>query len=266
MAKGQQQVITQNDVATVVVPEVVKETALAVKQNTALAVADGADRNDRRGKENLDMERLVLPRIAAAQKTSPEIEEGDARQIPGLKMFQMFNSLTQEIYGNGPLKFAVVRSLPFKAMQFDKDLKVVDRDVKQGDARLEFTTDENGQRVRPVATEFKEYLVILEDGSVAGLSFKSTQISVSAKLDSFINFRPGASWLGMYKLTSARKDFPSGPATQFTVLPAGPTPAEIIDIAEGVYKMTSNKIIDVTPDTTGEGEKDDFANTDKVPF
>ncbi len=233
-------------------------TSLAVRPTTALALADDADRNDRRGKENLDLDRLVLPRIAAAQKTSPEIEEGNARFIDGLKMFAMYNTLTQEVYGNGPLKFVVVRSLSFKAIQFDKDLKVVDRDVKKGDARLDFTTDENGQRVKPLATEFREYLILLEDGSVAALSFKSTQVSVANKLDSFINYHPGAAWLRLYTLSSAKKDFPSGPAAQFAVRFVGKAPAELVELAESIYVNTETKVIDVNRDTTVEGA-DDFA-------
>lgn len=245
-------------------PELVQETALVVKGNTALAVAEGADREDRRGKENLNLERLVLPRIAAAQKTSPEIEEGSDRFIPGLRMFQMFNSLTQEVYGNGPLKFAVIRSLPFKAMQFDADQNVVDFDVKQGDPRLDFTAGPNGERVKPVATEFKEYLILLEDGSIAALSLKSTQIKVASKLDSFIQFRPGAAWLGMYKITSSRKDFPGGAATQFNIMPAGPTPDELVDLAKDVYLSTATKVIDVQRDATSEA--DDFVGPDGSKF
>lgn len=237
------------------VPEVV-ETSLAVRENQALAVADGAVSGDRRGKENLNLERLVLPRVAAAQKTSPEIDQTSDRYIEGLRMFEMFNSLTQEQYGNGPLKFAVVRSLPFKAMQFDGNQNVVDFDVKQGDPRLDFTTNEKGERVKPLATEFKEYLVILEDGSVAALSFKSTQIKVSAKLDSFIQFRVGAAWMGMYQITSRGKTFPGGAATQFNILPAGKTPPEIVKAAEELYANTGDVVVDVQRDASG----DDFVD------
>lgn len=236
-------------------------TALTTQRqpNSNLAVAEGADRSDRRGKENIDTSRLILPRIAGAQKTSPEVDEESDRYIPGLKLYQMFNSLTGDVYGNGPLKFAVIRKLPFKAMEFDGNNNVVDFDVKKGDERLNFTTGGDGKRVRPIATEFREYLIVLEDGSIAALSFKSTQNKVADKLDSFLNFRPGASWLGLYILTSQKKSFAKGDATQFNVLPAGATPAALIQLAEDVFKNTENRAIDV--DKGGEGQ-DDFVDAD----
>lgn len=238
-----------------------EETALATitKTNAALAVADGAKRDDKRGKENIDTERLILPRIAGAQKTSPEVDAESDKFIDGLKLYQMFNSLTGEIYGNGPLKFAVIRKLPFKAMQFDDNNNVIDFSVAKGDARLQFTTNEKGERVRPAATEFREYLIVLEDGSIAALSFKSTQNKVADKLDSFMNFRPGAAWAGLYTLTSKGKTFAKGAATQFNVMPAGATPAPLMALAEEVYNATENKAVEVDNKTV-QGTEDDFTN------
>lgn len=255
-----QTTLTEKDIATV------EATALTTqpKTNEALAVAAGVDTKDRRGKENIQADEILLPRIAGAQKTSPQIDDTSDQRIPGLKMFEMFNTLTNEVYGNGPLKFAVIRKLPFKAMQFEPDGgPVVDFDVPQGDPRLKFTTDDAGKRVRPIATEFREYLIILEDGSIAALSFKSTQIKVAAKLDSLQQFRPGAAWAGMYSLTSKGKVFAKGAATQFNVIPAGPTPDHLIKIADEVFENTKHTKIDVQRDTTS-GE-DDFEDTEGKP-
>jgi hypothetical protein len=229
------------------------------KSNAALAVAAGSDRDDRRGKENIDTTRLVLPRIAGAQKTSPEVDPSSDKYIDGLKLYEMFNTLTGDVYGNGPVKFAVIRKLPFKAMEFDSNNNVVDFDVRPGDPRLNFTTGPDGKtRVRPVATEFREYLVVLETGDIAALSFKSTQNKVADKLDSFLNFRPGAAWAGLYSLTSKGKTFAKGAATQFSVMPAGPTPAEVMKLAQDVYDNTKNRALEVDNKTA----KDDFVGPD----
>lgn len=249
---------------------VAEETAVATISaiNQALAVAEGADAKDLRGKENIDLDKLILPRIAPAQKTSPEIDSSSDRFIDGLKLYQMFNSLTGEVYGNGPLKFAVIKTLPFRAMQFDGNQNVVDFNVPAGDPRLQFTTDEAGNRVKPIATEFKEYLVVLEDGSVAALSFKSTQMKVAAKLDSLLTFRKGASWLGLFSITSKGKTFAGGAATQFNILPAGPTPAHIAQLAEEVYENTKGREIEVDKATSAasdEGPAEPGSN-DGVPF
>lgn len=228
--------------------------------NANLAVAEGADRNDRRGKENIDTEKLILPRISGAQKTSPEVDPDSDRYIPGLKLYEMFNSLTQENYGNGPLKFAVIRKLPFKAMQFDENNNVVDFNVPKGDSRLNFTEgvkDGKPVRTKPVATEFREYLVVLESGEIAALSFKSTQIKVADKLDSFLNFRMGASWMGLYSLTSKGKTFTKGAATQFNVVPAGPTPLPLLKLAEEAFEMTKHRAVEVDDKTQ---TADDFTD------
>jgi hypothetical protein len=217
-------------------------------------------RGDTRGKENIDQAHLILPRIAGAQKTSPEVDAESDKFIDGLKLYQMFNSLTGEIYGNGPLKFAVIRKLPFKAMQFDENNNVVDFDVKRGDPRLQFTTNDKGERVKPIATEFREYLILLEDGSVAALSFKSTQNKVADKLDSFLQFRPGAAWTGLFSLTSKGKTFTKGAATQFNVMPAGPTPAALEKLAEEIYTATQGQKVEVDDKTVRGDNEETFEN------
>ena len=241
-----------------------EETALAPQRqaNAALAVAEGAERGDRRGKENIDTTRLILPRIAGAQKTSPQVDPESDQFIEGLGLYQMFNSLTGEVYGNGPVKFAVIRKLPFKAMQFDENNNVIDFDVRPGDARLKFTTGADGSRIKPVATEFREYLVVLETGDVAALSFKSTQNKIADKLDSFLNFRSGASWMGLYSLTSKGKTFAKGAATQFNVMPAGPTPAALIALAEEVFTNTEGRAVEV--DDKGVTGDDTSFNPDEM--
>lgn len=224
--------------------------------NTALAVADGADRNDRRGKgEQVDTKDLILPRLAAAQKTSPQIDPDKPEYLEDLKLYEMFNSLTGEVYGRGPVKFVVVRKLPRKAMQFDSDNKVVDFDVPWDDARCEFTAGEDGKRNKPVAIRFYEYLILLESGDIAVLSLKSTQVKTAKKLNSFIEFRAGASWLGMYAITSSPKPFGAFTAANFEVRPAGITPATLISAAEDAFKNTEGKKIDTQREV---GDDDSF--------
>jgi len=244
-----------------------KQEALAVRQSVdqALTVAEGADRNDRRGKDNITSNDVILPRLAVAQKTSPQIDPSKTEYIDGLKLFEMFNSVTGMIYGNGPLQFAVIRRLPVKAMEFDADNNIVDFDVPPGDPRREFTTDDSGNRVKPQATEFHEYLAVLVPSlDIVVLSFKTTQVKVAKKLNSFLQFRPGAAWMGLYSISSASKSFGAYTAAQFTVLPAGPTPKEVVEFAQGVFEATEGVKIDTNRDAATDA--DEGAVKEDAPF
>lgn len=249
-----------------------EETALAVRSQVseALAVAEGADRSDRRGKENITRDDLTLPRLAVAQKTSPQLEPDKAEYIDGLKLYQMFNTVTGEIYGNGPLEFVIVRGPDKRAMEFDKDNKVVDFDVPWNDPRCEFTVAEQdssdgkikkGDRVKPQATRFYEYVIVLvATMEIAVLSLKSTQVKVAKKLNNFISLRPGAAWLGKYKITSRSETKGAFTYANFLIAPAGATDAALAKFAEEVYE----NIKGVSIRTEREGDGDTEFNTDEM--
>jgi hypothetical protein len=114
------------------------------------------------GTEGITADDLKLPRLAIAQGLSPQMLPGDSAYIDGLKLFQLFNDLTGEIYGNGPIKFVIGRR-DVKRIEFDpNDRKVpIDLDVPANDERNYWTKDENGRGVAPRATKFVEFIVLL---------------------------------------------------------------------------------------------------------
>src|SRR5262245_52372832 len=61
------------------------------------------------GTEDIDTSQIRLPRLAIAQGLSPQLIPGDPQHIPGLGILQMFNDLTGEIYGQGPITFVPLR-------------------------------------------------------------------------------------------------------------------------------------------------------------
>lgn len=246
-------------------------TALAERPATAgaMAVTDGYDRMDRRGKGDMSQGDLKIPRIALAQRTSKQLESGSDVYIEGLELFQMFNTLTMENYGNGPVEFVVVRRSK-KAMQFDADLNIVDRDVPMSDRRLQWTDGPKGPgSVAPIATLFQEYLILLLPSlEPVMLSMKRTQLSVATKLNSLLEYRPGPSWAGRYKLTSTSKAHGKFTSGQYVVSPAGATPPEVAEIAENWFERTEG--VDI--DTDREAGRDDDGRApaepseDDIPF
>src|SRR5690606_5658261 len=176
-------------------------TALAEAPVTALA----APAQDTRGLDGVDgADDITFPRLALAQKTSPQLDPSRPdKYIEGLKLFQMFNSLTGENFGNGPVKFVVIRSSK-RALQFDAQNNIVDFHVPLDDPRLQFTTGPNSERFKPVATLFRGYLVgrITGDGVVEPLvlSYKGSQHGVARELYSWLVKLPKAIWTNVFEL------------------------------------------------------------------
>jgi len=112
---------------------------------------------------DMSAEDLRLPRLSIAQGLSPELTPGNSNYIENLKMFQLFNNLTQEIYGMGPIKFIPVRH-DIRRIEFKPRSEgggVIDMDVRPNDPRTQWTTDAEGKRQAPRATKFNEYVVLL---------------------------------------------------------------------------------------------------------
>src|SRR5580765_5244010 len=119
------------------------------------------------GTEDITTEDLKLPRLCIAQGLSSQMLPGDSTYIDGLKLFQLFNDLTGEIYGNGPLKVIIGRR-DVKRIEFDPDDRKIplDLEVPYGDPRLKWTKDEYGKGVPPRAIKFVEFvcLIVHTDG------------------------------------------------------------------------------------------------------
>jgi hypothetical protein len=156
-------------------PPITESTALATAPSETLAVReDGVPswipEGDTTGTE-MSADDLRLPRLSIAQGLSPELTPGNPQYNPDLKMFQLFNNLTQEIYGMGPLIFVPVRHdvrwIEFKPRS--EGGGVVDMNVPPNDPRTLWRRDPGGDRKKdqpPIATKFNEYVVLLvQDGS-----------------------------------------------------------------------------------------------------
>lgn len=135
-----------------------KDTSLAARGEQALAEIPDWMQNAPED-DHVEGGRPKMPRLAIAQGMSPQVQSGP-KKIKGLEIGAMFNTLTQEIYGVGPLEFAIVRRLPARWIEFDADRKVVDPDVPPGDERTEWRV-EAGKRKPPIATQFLDFIVVL---------------------------------------------------------------------------------------------------------
>jgi hypothetical protein len=170
------------------------------------------DPNDLSGTEDIGANEIKLPRLCIAQGLSPQMMPGDGKYIEDLKLFQMFNDVTGEIYGAGPLMVVpVLRDV--KRIEFDPNDKKVplDRDVPANDIRTKWTASVPGGKkdVPPAATEFVEFVcMLLRPGKAPEpivVSIKTTnkhQRFAADRWTTFIGLRGAAIYRGMYQISS----------------------------------------------------------------
>lgn len=106
------------------------------------------------GLEGVRMDEIKLPRLAIAQGLSPQLVPGTPEYIKGLAIGDMFNDVTGEIYGPGPLTvipvYRHVERLVFK------DNKPVARGLAWNDPRMQWNGDEP-----PEGTEYVDFVSLL---------------------------------------------------------------------------------------------------------
>lgn len=234
-------------------------------------VPDFIQTNDRRGLEDIKREDLAIPRLALAQALSPEVTEGDPQHIDGMKVGDLFNSLTGQIYGgrDKPVIVQIVRKDRLRAMQFrpiEDGGGVLDPNVPLDDERLKWGDD--GEK--PVATLFRDYLaLILPQRELIALSFKSSGIAVAKQLNGLIALKKGPIFGGRYSITSALDLKPkphqiyvvsNAPADPATNAKAGYVCAEDFrygqEMWEAVKDLDTTEIVDRA--TSAQDSADEF--------
>lgn len=222
---------------------------------------------DMRGKESIGAEDRVLPRLSIAQKTNPQLEAESTEYIPGLKLYEMFNSVSGENYHNGPVDVVFVAFRKF-AIEFDDANNVVDPNVPLSEeapgGRLAFGRDANGRPIRPKATLFYEYLAVLpKTGDAVLVTFKGAGIKTAKrKVNAVIIATPGPMWARQFQLSSVRATSGQFTFGAFQVQTGDPTPDALAETCAELYDAwTAGKVKAAAP----EGD-DATISDDSLPF
>ena len=220
------------------------------------------------GLDHLEQEDVQIPRLVIAQAMSPELQEDNSKYIADLKAGLIFNSLTQRIYGKGPIDFAVVRATKPRWVEFaprDAGGGVVDPEVPAGDPRTEFWTYDQGKRRNPIATKFYDFIIVLEPEEareIVALSLKSTGLTVARSLNGLMKLRNAPIYAGIYNASSKVKKNPKGTFYQFDLRPNGwPKSAETMEFLKELYEALKTEPVKIHQETTlGDvpDEGDDF--------
>lgn len=250
-----------------------KKDGLAKTENTDLATQDdfevSLERPDftplggRSGTEHLTKDDVQMPRMGLAQQMSPELVDSDPKFIEGLRIGTLFNNLTGQIYGVGPIKFCVVRADKPRYVEFiprEAGGGIKDPNVPANDPRTQFGP--NGEM--PVATKFYDFVVmLLPSKELIALSFKSTGLKVAKQLNGLIQARGTDIYEGVYQLGTTMTQNAKGRFAIFNVKNAGWFPKtaegkEMHDYAKDTHHALIGKNIIIDLDTDPNADPDAF--------
>jgi hypothetical protein len=219
------------------------------------------------GTEHLTKEDIQMPRLGLAQALSPQLEEGNSKYIEGLKQGDMFNNLTNEIYGKGPIEFVIVRADPPRGIEFkplDEGGGIVDFSVPLDDPRMKWQGQE-----KPIATKFYDYVIVmLPSSEVIALSFKGTGIKTAMRLNGLIHLRRTPLYAGKYSIQSIKDKSGEFTFYSFAVSNAGVVQEETTyRFCEDIFESIKGKPLDIerTPDSEADAPPIDVESKD-VPF
>jgi hypothetical protein len=206
-----------------------------------LALPDFVKSGSTRGREDITRDDLVLPRLAVAQPTSPELVDGDPKYIDGLRSGDLFNTLTKESYGKGPVQVVVLRAERPRAIEFNPLTEgggIKDMNVPINDPRCSFGAD--GEK--PSATVFREFIAFLvESREPIALSFKGTSLKTGKELATFIQLRNADAFTTIYAITANLKKNDKGSFYVFRAMPAGNVDEDTYHYAEQLFTAFGTK-------------------------
>lgn len=239
---------------------------------------------DVRGAENIGTDDIKPPALKLAQSTSKETKRHEPEKyIEGLREGELFNSLTKEIYGEGPLRLVIVAMLGHRHVEFDPNDKniVLDFNVPDGDPRTDFTNEvKDGKRIRvkPKATKFYDYLVYVvhadRDPELMALSFKSTQLKKAVDLNTLLGGLKMPTFAVSFSATVVPERRKDHAFYGWRLVLEGYVTPEIYKAASDTYDQIVKGGKKIVLETEGEGgEVDDEGGEvvggvgrDKVPF
>lgn len=211
------------------------------------------------GMDHLQKEDIQMPRLAIAQLSSPEIIDGDPKYIPNLKFCQLFNNLTGEIYGTGPIVFTPLRGDPPRWIEFIPQSAgggIRDMNVPANDPRTQF----GPMGAPPIATKFYDFVVMLwPTKELIALSFKSTGLRAARQLNGLITARQRPLWSGTYQITVQSTQNSKGRYGVYQIRNVGWIPQAEVKYVKEMSEGLRNKIITIDHDSHLEDDTFDVA-------
>lgn len=222
---------------------------------------------DTRGTENIRSSDIRPPALRIAQSMTPQTKRSDPSYVEGLLEGHFFNTLTNENFGEGPLEIVILNQLGARYVEFEPGNTgvVLDFNVPEDDPRAQFTSEIiNGVsvRVKPRATKFYDYLILLVQGSrrtMMTLSLKSTQLKKAMQLNTILKTLKAPSFALRFSVTSVAEKKGNNNFYGWKFQPAGWVDESLYREASDLYDTMADKTIVPDVDVTPELEEDPFS-------
>lgn len=241
------------------------------------------------GTEQMTKDDFIMPRLAIAQAMSPQVTKGDPLFLKGLEVGNFFNTLTGEIYGDGPV--LVVPLFSFKSRIYfpprgsDEAIlcatsKVVEGRLVEGRITPEgcdicphskFLDEPRPDgSTRPNCTLFYNYVVVLpQEGGVMAplaLSLKSKMIKSAKKWNSLIRYRQLPAFVQMFNIRSVAEKAPKGTFFNLAIDNAGQEISpELVAQTEKLFSTWSNQSVKFDTRGVDREEDEEFSGREVGP-
>lgn len=239
---------------------------VAVKEQSQMALfsddrPDYVNEHSNRGSEDVTLDDITLPRIDVIQALSPQIKKSDAKYIPGAEQGNIFNTVTEHIYGN---------ELVFVPVFFRKEWLVWKKRTEGGGFRGAFETEEEANAyistqddrsaLEAIDTAQHYVMVVGEDKlEQAVISMSRSKMKVSRQLNSMVRMSGGDRFSRAYKLAAIEDSSDRGDYWNFKVSQLGYVPEAIFKAGEDMYDAvkSGSRTVDYS-DVKEHDEKDEF--------
>jgi hypothetical protein len=213
-----------------------------------------------RGMEDATAEDITMPRIAIAQTNTPQAKKADALYIKGLEEGMLFNTVTNEIYGD---KVLVIPLFLFKQrMKFGEygsgegilcqSLNGIDGGrLHPSDCKTcEFSQFKPGaDDIRPDCDTLYNYMCVLPDKTWGVVSCRSTNIKAAKQFNAKVRISRLDMFARVVQVSSIGKTAKNNSFYGIVLEQKGYVPQDVYQIMEGMFAELRGKTINV--DTKG---------------
>mgnify|MGYP000211720454 CR=1 FL=1 len=249
-----------------------------------IKIPDYIQQDSNIGKENIEQEDVILPRVRLCQSMSPERKKSNPDFIAGLEEGQFFQKTPPTIYGENllvlPLKRYKTR-IYFRGMTEGGGIICQAPDGLHGTVYGECAKCEHqkwqGQGVAPKCTEIYNYICILPDyeNDLTILSLKSSSIKTARTWNLLLLRSKGPIFANLYAVNSVEEKNAKGNYFSYRIkfavrdpdpkeLGSYPT-AELYAQAEKLYADLATKTVVAEPDDAEVSQAPEGSD-DNVPF
>lgn len=208
-----------------------------------------------RGRENIDASDLIIPRLEIAQALSPAINASKPEYVEGLKMGDLFNNVTREVYPR-PVMFVPVLQR--------KDWNIWRLRKEGGGFRGSFPTKAEAVEALKALGEIDKHevidtpqqfgLIAKADGTVERIviSMSRTKAKHSRRLNTLVEMTGEDRWNRVYAITTANEEIKGkGEFQNFVITQMGYPSQSIASAAEKFYESLTKGEIKVKVDMSG---------------